>query len=158
MPPVTSNHGGCIPYRETVTVEKKGFQIPPPPSSCRIGMIYTMRFKYIYLDHLRPYYIKSGERVQQALVYIHFYQAHQGYIYVQLGANGANLRQFWRAKYFLKFKNFGKCFRIPKYHALGHPSVKLQLTLSSQIVDIIICPHPIFQHRCYLSLFGLFVL
>ena len=78
----------------------------------------------------------------------------RGYV----GTNGANLSHFWRANHLVSFRNFETCSYIHKYHALGHPSVKLQLTLSSQIVDIIICPHPIFQHRCYLSLFGLFVL
>ena len=64
MPPVTSNHGGHLPGLEAATVEKRGFQMPPLPSSYRIGAIYTIRFKMVYLDHFRPYYVKSGEQAQ----------------------------------------------------------------------------------------------
>ena len=46
----------------------------------------------------------------------------------------------------------------PKYHALGHPSVKLQFMMSSLRGNMIICPRPIFEWGCNLSHFGLFVL
>ena len=49
-----------------------------------------------------------------------------------LETNGANLSHFWAANNLVKFKNYEKCFWEPKYHALGHPSVKLQLMMSSQ--------------------------
>ena len=64
---MTSNHGGHLPDREAATVEKKGFQMAPLPSSYRIGAIYSIRLKIVYLDHFRPYYAKSGERAQAAL-------------------------------------------------------------------------------------------
>ena len=44
MPPATSNDGGRPTEREAAIVEKKGFQMPPLPSSSRIGAIYTIRF------------------------------------------------------------------------------------------------------------------
>ena len=67
MPPVTSNHGGSLPGRETSTVEKKGFQKAPVLSPYRIGAIYTIRLKMVYLDHFRLYYVELGDRVQTAL-------------------------------------------------------------------------------------------
>ena len=57
MPPVTSNHGSSLPNHETSTVENKGFQMVSLPYSSSIGAIYTN------LDHFRPHYVKSGDRV-----------------------------------------------------------------------------------------------
>ena len=79
-------------------------------------------------------------------------------LWADLGTNGSNLSHFWRANNLVKFRNFEKCSQIPKHHALRHLSMKLQLIMSSQRVDIIILPHPIFLHGCNLSNFGLFVL
>ena len=64
MPPVASNHGGHLPDMESVTVDHKGFHMAPLPFSYRIGAIYNIRFKKIYLDPFRPFYVKSGERAQ----------------------------------------------------------------------------------------------
>ena len=75
---------------------------------------------------------------------------------VSLGTDGANLSHFWRANNLVKFRNFEKCSRIPNDPTLGHPSLKLQLMISSQRGDIIICPRPIFALGCNLSHFGLF--
>ena len=47
MPPVTSNREGHLPDWEAATVEKKGFQMPPPPPSYCIGAIYTIPFKMV---------------------------------------------------------------------------------------------------------------
>ena len=58
----------------------------------------------------------------------------------------------------VKFRNFEKCSRIPEDNALGHPSVKSQLVMSSQRGDMIIRPRPIFELGCDLSHFGLLVL
>ena len=41
--------------------------MPPPLSSYRIGSIYTIRFKIVYLDYFSPYHVKSGDRAQLAL-------------------------------------------------------------------------------------------
>ena len=37
--------------------------------------------------------------------------------------HGANLSRFLTVTNFVKFRNFEKCFRIPKDHGLGHPIV-----------------------------------
>ena len=41
--------------------------MPPLPYSYRIREIYTIRLKVVYLDHFRPYYVKSGNQDQTAL-------------------------------------------------------------------------------------------
>ena len=64
MPPVKPNHGCHLPNMEDATVDNKGFKIPPLLYSYFIGVIYTIHLKMVYLDHLRPYYAKSGERSQ----------------------------------------------------------------------------------------------
>ena len=81
---------------------------------------------------------------------------HEMFWYV--GTDGSNLSHFWRAKNLVKFRNFKKCSQTPKDHALGHPSVKFQLMMSSQRGDIIICTCPFFDWVSNLSHFGLFVL
>ena len=45
MPLVTSNNGYNLPNWEDATLEKKGFKIPPLPSSYYIGAIYDICFK-----------------------------------------------------------------------------------------------------------------
>ena len=44
MPPVDSNHGGCLPYLQVEKVEKNFFQVPPLLLYYRIRVIYTIRF------------------------------------------------------------------------------------------------------------------
>ena len=36
-----------------------------------------------------------------------------------VGTDGANLSHFWRANNLVEYRNFEKCSRIPKDHALG---------------------------------------
>ena len=52
MPPMPSSHEGHLPDLEDATVIDNGFQMPPLPYSYRIGEIYSIRFKMVYLDHL----------------------------------------------------------------------------------------------------------
>ena len=52
MPPAKSNYGVSLSKRDTVTVEKKVFQIPTLPSYLRIRAIYTIFLKN---GALRPF-------------------------------------------------------------------------------------------------------
>ena len=54
MTPVTSNNGDNLPELEYAIVEKKGFQIPPLPSSNRIGEIHTICFKNCLFRPFEP--------------------------------------------------------------------------------------------------------
>ena len=63
MHPVTSNHGGRLTNRVASTVEKNFFHMVPQLFSCHTGVVYTIRLKIVYLDHFRPYYAKSDDRV-----------------------------------------------------------------------------------------------
>ena len=49
--------------------------------------------------------------------------------FLLVGTDGANLSHFWKANNLVKFRNFEKYSRVPKDHALGDPSVKLQLMM-----------------------------
>ena len=42
MPPETSNNGGHLPNHDYATVDKKGFNMAPLPSSYRIGAILLL--------------------------------------------------------------------------------------------------------------------
>ena len=60
--PVTSNNIGHLPNLDYATLKKKGFYTPPLPHFYRIGAIYNICLKMIYLDHFIPYYVKLGEQ------------------------------------------------------------------------------------------------
>ena len=68
------------------------------------------------------------------------------------------MNHFWRANNLVKFWNTEKCSWTPKYHGIGHPSVKVHLVMLSHRGDMIISPHPIFEWGCNLNHFDLFVL
>ena len=70
------------------------------------------------------------------------------YYLCSLVTNGANSIHSLTVNNLVKFKNIKNCFRKPKYYALGNPPVKLQMPMSSQSGDIIICPRPIFEKGC----------
>ena len=60
MPPMTSNHGGNVIYREATTVYKKGFQMPPLSLSARIRVVYTIPLKYGIIRQFKTTFRQFG--------------------------------------------------------------------------------------------------
>ena len=62
-----------------------------------------------------------------------------------VGTDGPNLSHFLTVNDLVKFRNFKKCFLIPKDDVSVHPSLKLQLLVTSQRGDMINFLRPIFE-------------
>ena len=70
------------------------------------------------------------------------------------GHGGQSKRE--RVNNLVKFRNFKKCFRIPKDDVSVHPSVKLNLLMSSQRGYLIIHLRPFLRRDVIIAIFAIF--